>query len=149
MTNYDELVKRLHAVDHMSVENCFFQSPLSGHAASAIESLQRQLADMTADYLRRHNDAVDSMEENIALKRQLAAVKEGMFYAQEMAKEQLLEREAVERQLAEKDEALKEAVEALNDLRQSIIDSDDEGLAEHATQMMRAAAIVAKHEVKP
>jgi len=35
-----ELVKRLRAVNHMCVEDCFLQSPLFGHAADAIEALQ-------------------------------------------------------------------------------------------------------------
>jgi hypothetical protein len=34
------LVKRLRAVNHMCVEDCFLQSPLFGHAADAIEALQ-------------------------------------------------------------------------------------------------------------
>lgn len=35
----EELVKRLRGVDHMSVEDCFLQSPLFGHAADKLEEL--------------------------------------------------------------------------------------------------------------
>jgi hypothetical protein len=39
MTKDDDLVKRLRAVDHLSVEDCFLQSPLYGDAADRIEAL--------------------------------------------------------------------------------------------------------------
>jgi hypothetical protein len=39
----DELVKRLRHVDHLSVEDCFLQSPLYGDAADRIEALTEQL----------------------------------------------------------------------------------------------------------
>ena len=38
----DELVKRLRAVDHMSLEDCFCQSSLYDQAADRIETLQAQ-----------------------------------------------------------------------------------------------------------
>ena len=38
------LVKRLRAVDHLSVEDCFLQSPLYGDAADRIEALEDKLA---------------------------------------------------------------------------------------------------------
>lgn len=43
MTKDNDLVKRLRAVDHLSVEDCFLQSPLYGDAASRIEALTEQL----------------------------------------------------------------------------------------------------------
>lgn len=54
----DDLVKRLRAVDHMSVEDCFLQSPLYGHAADAIEALQARVAelDTTISNLRKVNE---------------------------------------------------------------------------------------------
>ena len=129
MTN-DELVSLLMLSDPDSVY---------AQAASAIETLQRQLEDMTEDYLRRHNDAADSMLEVVALKRQLAE-KDAILTAEyersnarcdtlERDYEEIISRKDVEicelnkanvayvdantiliRQLAEKDEALKEAV---------------------------------------
>lgn len=35
----EKLVKRLRGVDHMSVEDCFLQSHLFGHAADKLEEL--------------------------------------------------------------------------------------------------------------
>ena len=43
MTIDNDLVKRLRAVDHLSVEDCFTQSPLYGDAADRIEVLTEQL----------------------------------------------------------------------------------------------------------
>lgn len=40
----DELVKRLRAVDHMSLEDCFCQSALYDQAADRIEQLERELS---------------------------------------------------------------------------------------------------------
>jgi hypothetical protein len=40
----DDLVKKLRAVDHLSVEDCFLQSPLYGDAADRIEALEAKLA---------------------------------------------------------------------------------------------------------
>ena len=45
----DDLVKRLQAVDHDSVEDCFRQSPLYEYAADRIETLEEMLD--TAAYL--------------------------------------------------------------------------------------------------
>lgn len=39
----EELVKRLRGVDHMSVEDCFLQSPLFGHAADKLEELAAEV----------------------------------------------------------------------------------------------------------
>jgi len=39
----DDLVKRLQAVDHDSVEDCFRQSPLYEYAADRIETLEDRL----------------------------------------------------------------------------------------------------------
>ena len=44
MTKDDDLVKRLRAVDHLSVEDCFLQSPLYAYAADCIEALEAKLA---------------------------------------------------------------------------------------------------------
>jgi len=44
-----DLVKRLRAVDHMNVEECFLDSHLYAKAADAIEQLQRQLAEAVAN----------------------------------------------------------------------------------------------------
>ena len=44
----DELVKRLRAVDHMSLEDCFCQSSLYDQAADRIEQLTAELADAEA-----------------------------------------------------------------------------------------------------
>jgi hypothetical protein len=41
----DDLVKRLRAIDHMNVEECFLDSYLYAKAADRIEELERQLAD--------------------------------------------------------------------------------------------------------
>jgi hypothetical protein len=37
----EELVKRLRAVDHLDIEDCFMQSPLYAYAADRIETLER------------------------------------------------------------------------------------------------------------
>jgi len=42
----DDLIARLEAVDHMSVEDCFLQSPLFSHAATAL----RAYAEREAEY---------------------------------------------------------------------------------------------------
>jgi hypothetical protein len=42
----DELVKRLRAVDHMNIEDCFLQSPLFEKAADRIEADARQIAEL-------------------------------------------------------------------------------------------------------
>jgi hypothetical protein len=42
MTMTDDLVKRLRAIDHLSVEDCFCQSALYDQAADLIEALQAQ-----------------------------------------------------------------------------------------------------------
>ena len=44
MTKDNDLVKRLRAVDHLSVEDCFLQSPLYAYAADRIEALEAKLA---------------------------------------------------------------------------------------------------------
>ncbi len=44
----DDLVKRLRAIDHMSVEDCFLQSPYFTKAADRIEALEQRL-DVTKD----------------------------------------------------------------------------------------------------
>jgi hypothetical protein len=38
-----DIVKRLRAIDHLSVEDCFLQSPLFGNAADEIERLRAAL----------------------------------------------------------------------------------------------------------
>jgi len=42
-------------------------------AADTIESLRAKLADMTDDYLRRHNDAVDEFEKRVAAESTISA----------------------------------------------------------------------------
>lgn len=44
-----DLTERLRAIDHMSVEDCFLQSPLFAHAADEIDRLNAQLADVAKD----------------------------------------------------------------------------------------------------
>ena len=55
MTKDNDLVKRLRAVDHLSVEDCFTQSPLYGDAADCIEALEaeRDLATSALMHLER------------------------------------------------------------------------------------------------
>lgn len=58
----DDLVKRLRAVDHISVEDCFLQSPLYGHAADAIEALQARVAELEIEAERRDEQILDMIE---------------------------------------------------------------------------------------
>ena len=62
-----ELVARLRAVDHMSVEDCFLQSPLFAHAADCIERLNGALVaanERTAApaHVLNEDDAADLQE---------------------------------------------------------------------------------------
>jgi hypothetical protein len=45
-----DIVQRLRAVDHMSIEDCFVQSSLFAYAADEIERLRKELG--SADYDR-------------------------------------------------------------------------------------------------
>jgi DNA repair exonuclease SbcCD ATPase subunit len=42
----DDLVKRLRAVDHLDIEDCFMQSPLYAYAADRIEALTTELSEL-------------------------------------------------------------------------------------------------------
>jgi hypothetical protein len=43
-----DIVERLRAIDHMSIEDCFLQSPLFLHAAAEIERLRLSLSEARA-----------------------------------------------------------------------------------------------------
>ena len=42
----DDLVKRLRAVDHLDIEDCFMQSPLYAYAADLIEALTSEVGEL-------------------------------------------------------------------------------------------------------
>lgn len=44
-----DIVKRLRAIDHLSIEDCFLQSPLFGDAADEIERLRALLNEAADD----------------------------------------------------------------------------------------------------
>lgn len=52
-----DLVERLRAVDHMSVEDCFLQSPLFAYAADEIERLRARVAKLE-EALIAENDLI-------------------------------------------------------------------------------------------
>lgn len=58
-----DLVRKLQAVDHMSVEDCFLQSPLFGQAAAEITRLQKELDTAREDALEEAAKVAESEPE--------------------------------------------------------------------------------------
>ena len=69
MTKDDDLVKRLRAVDHLSVEDCFTQSPLYGEAADLIEALDKACKEW-ADVSQRSYQRAKAAEAKLAKARE-------------------------------------------------------------------------------
>lgn len=60
MTQRDDLVKQLKAVDHESVEDCFLQSPLFAKAAARIEAQEAEIAGRDT-FIKELSDALLSI----------------------------------------------------------------------------------------
>jgi hypothetical protein len=84
MTMTDDLVKRLRAIDHLSVEDCFCQSALYDQAAARIEALTaernqawKMVAEADARLGQALGDALKDKADNARLRAALT------FYADE------------------------------------------------------------------
>jgi hypothetical protein len=75
MTMTDDLVKRLRAIDHLSVEDCFCQSALYDQAAARIEALtaERDYTEGTNDTLIALNQSLTA--DNARLREALTGIK--------------------------------------------------------------------------
>jgi len=78
MTKDDDLVKRLRAVDHQSVEDCFTQSPLYGDAADRIEQLVAANEALTAQLEAARLDAKEAEAYSVWLEAKLAKAVEAL-----------------------------------------------------------------------
>lgn len=58
----DDLVARLRAVDHMSVEDCFLQSPLFGAAADRLEAAEARVRELEAQLAEAYERAAKEAE---------------------------------------------------------------------------------------
>lgn len=88
----DDLVARLRAVDHMSVEDCFLQSSLFAHAADRLEAAEdrvRELEAMLADQrtIAKYNrEQAEAAERRLAEAYERAAkVAEGSYHSKNLA----------------------------------------------------------------
>jgi len=72
-----DIVKRLRAIDHLSIEDCFLQSPLFGNAADEIERL-REANEMMLTDIRRTD--VDMLAFKAEIERLRAALRDVLSY---------------------------------------------------------------------
>lgn len=140
----EELVKRLRGVDHMSVEDCFLQSPLFGHAADKLEELAAEVERLKEDRARfpdRPDDIGRMIEAHIG------NLKEGKKSAEALADkafDRALRAEAALAEVKRENEALRDVLEHVTELLVDTWNTNMEGDPERQMAVRDARAALAQ-----